>query len=747
MNSLLHPNRIAWKLIRALIVFSSLITLVTTATQLWFEYDRDVDAIQARFLQVERGYKDSVAENVWQADMGRLTLLLNGIIEFPDFRFAGVREESGEALVSIGEETNKNVIRKIYPLHYNYRGENLRIGELEVIASLTYVYDRTFRRFGVILVSNGIKTFLVAGFMFMLVFWLLTRHLNMMANFSRNVDISSPAEPLRLNRGYFSGKHDEMDQLADTLNEMQQKLSETYLNLNESERQKRLILQTVPDLIWLKDVNGVYLACNPMFEQFFGAAEHEIVGKTDHDYVDAELADFFRKNDIAAMEANHPRINEEWVTFASDGHQALLETVKTPFKQDDGNILGVLGIGRDITKRKQIEEELRLATAEAEMANQAKSEFLASMSHELRTPLNAILGFGQLMQIDPNNRLSPTQSEHIESILAGGAHLLELVNEILDLARIEAKQDSLNLEEVNANDIVANCVALTSPIGEPRGITIIDQFSQCASSLLRTDRMRFKQVLLNLLSNAVKYNRDEGTVTIEGHETDTGFLRISVTDTGSGIDKKHYFSVFHMFRRLGEDPAITHEGTGIGLTVTKLLVEHMAGQIGFDSKVGIGSTFWFELPLASNTEAVIWADTLRIGVDSIDKDHQQIIVLLNRVSHRTIEDIDLDEVVQELLDYTRDHFVREETVMEACGYPDLEHHRALHREISDQVSDLERNWNRKRDPAILHQLREFLRGLWIDHVMREDAGIAAYTEGKGQAIRKALKELEKANKA
>ena len=407
-----------------------------------------------------------------------------------------------------------------------------------------------------------------------------------------------------------------------------------------------------------------------------------------------------------------------------------------------GEPLHMLGTVFDVTKRKQVEKALHDAKAEAEKANQAKSEFLASMSHELRTPLNAVLGFAQMLQLDPKTPLSPAQNEHVESILAGGNHLLELVNEVLDLARIEANQLDLSLEEVSANDAVADCVSLAISLGEPRDIAIIDRFSGGSILLLRTDRLRFKQSLLNLLSNAVKYNQDGGTVTVEGRETDDGFLHISVKDTGIGIAEDYKSNVFHMFHRLEADPHIAREGTGIGLTVTKLLVEQMAGQVGFESEAGVGSTFWIKLPLASNEDVLIWTDAMRIGVDAIDRDHQVIISLLNRVTHELIDDVGVDEVINELTEYARYHFRREEAIMEVCGDPNLEKHRGYHQRLEAQLNELANNWHKDRDPVYLHRLRDFLRDWVFNHVITVDTGISQYARGKDQDIREALESLK-----
>jgi len=403
---------------------------------------------------------------------------------------------------------------------------------------------------------------------------------------------------------------------------------------------------------------------------------------------------------------------------------------------------GHAGIRIDITERKLAELKIHGAMEAAEKANEVKSEFLASMSHELRTPLNAVLGFAQLLQFDPNAPLSPAQNAHVENILEGGNHLLELVNEILDLAKIEANRLNLSFEEVSANDIVTDCVGLSLPLADLRNIAIVNQFSSEALALLRTDRLRLKQSLLNLLSNAIRYNKDGGTVTINGQTTTNGFLHLSVTDTGVGIAAEHQRHVFQMFHRLDADPMLAREGTGIGLTVTKLLIERMAGQVGFESEEGVGSTFWIELPLASNEDVMIWADTMRIGVDSIDKDHQTIISLLNRVTHEANDDPDLDRSVDDLIDYTHYHFRREEAVMEACNYPNLEKHRDMHKMLADQVSNLADTWRSERDPELLYRFHKFLRDWLFHHIMLADGDIAHFTKGKEQEIKTALQPFE-----
>jgi len=399
-------------------------------------------------------------------------------------------------------------------------------------------------------------------------------------------------------------------------------------------------------------------------------------------------------------------------------------------------------LNQEISERKQIEKSLHQAKLDAEKANTAKSEFLASMSHELRTPLNAVLGFAQMLQFDPQTELSPAQNGHVESIIKGGDHLLELVNEVLDLARIESNQAPISLEDVSANELVANSVALTKPLAEARDITILDDFSEGVPALLRTDVLRFKQILLNLLNNAVKYNKDGGTITISGHNTSNDFLHLSITDTGIGIPKEAYNSVFERFHRIGEDPTIAREGSGIGLTVARHLAERMGGRIGFESEVGVGSTFWVELPLTSNRDVLIWSDTYRVGVDAIDDDHQMLVSLSNRASQGSLGDTDFDEIINELVNYTHNHFKREEIIMDVCGCPDLEEHRRTHVHIAGKVDELAESWHKNRNLDTSHQLVQFLQTWLAGHVRQVDTEIANYTKGKEQEIRQALEDLK-----
>ncbi len=244
--------------------------------------------------------------------------------------------------------------------------------------------------------------------------------------------------------------------------------------------------------------------------------------------------------------------------------------------------------------------ELANAIEEARSANQAKSAFLSSMSHELRTPLNAILGFAQILTSDTLPSTLEQKKEFANHILKSGRHLLTLINEILDLAKVESGTVTLSMEPVALADTLLECRAMVAPIAAARGVRVL--FPEAPGAVVLADRTRLKQVLLNLLSNAVKYNREDGAVVLTCEQVAPAKLRMAVQDTGIGLDAEQVASLFQPFNRLGQEGG-NQEGTGIGLVVTKRLVELMGGEIGVTSSPGVGSVFWIELattaPLAT----------------------------------------------------------------------------------------------------------------------------------------------------
>ncbi len=616
MSNKWGKHKVAWKLIKALIAFSSLITIVISAVQLWLEYTRDISLINTGFHQVERSYLDSISENVWESDAGRLALLVDGIMEFPDFKFAVIRDENLNVLFSAGKDDAESVIRKIYQLKYKFRDETLVIGELEVVASLTQVYVRTVNRVGVILLSNGIKTFLVAIFMFLVVYWIFTRHLESLTNFASKMDFDNPKEPLRLSRGFLSGKRDEIDSLVDAINAMQERLFDSHEKIEKQVKQRtRSLTQEIkvrkkmedqlrklssaveqsPNIVFITNIDGKIEYVNPKFEQVTGYSKEEALGNNPSmiksgDTSQEVYADLWK----TILSGNEWR--GELKDRCKNGNVFWASSLITPVRNENGVITNFVAMHEDITTRKEAEQAMRNATHAAEMANKAKTDLMANMSHELRTPLNAIIGFSETMEQAIFGPLGNEQyEEYAEIIHTSGVHLLQLINDILDVSAVESGKLELREEYINVADVCEASIRILYPKATSSNISL-SGITTKGLPLLYADPLRLKQIMLNLASNAVKFSKENGTVSCDAYVDDENCMIISVTDTGIGMDDAGIEKAMDKFGQVDSSLSRTHEGTGLGLPLTKSLIEIHGGTIEIISKLGEGTKVEVRFP-------------------------------------------------------------------------------------------------------------------------------------------------------
>jgi len=589
-----------------------------------------------------------------------------------------------------------------------------------------YVTDEKMNReLNAVLSHNIVNTILIALLLIALLLLaarrFLVRPLSRIAAILEHTDSDGiPSAPVP------AFEYREISILTDTINAMFAVIRESRASLQQEHdalqqalRLNRSIIETIPDLLWLKDVDGVYIMCNPHFERFRGARERDIVGKSDYDFVDRERAEFFRHHDRNAMKAGKPMVNEEWITFAVDGTRALLETTKTPVLDRDGKVIGVLGIGHDITLRVEAEEqlrklsraveqshntifitdldariefvnpaftrttgysseeaigqnpsilqsgehdqafyqalwdtldrgevwqgefhnkrkdnslywelttispvvdeqgettsyvavkediterkrseiELREANLAAEAASRAKSAFLANMSHELRTPLHSLLGFAQILQRD--DTLGTAQQRGVDIIHSSGNHLLTLINDILDLAKIEAGRMELRNVEFGLKNLLDELQDLFLPSADEKGLQLSTEMPPELPSILLGDPVRLRQVLFNLIGNAIKFTQ-EGSVTVKvtcKPAEDLQQVGFYITDTGIGISPEQQQRLFQPFTQADDSINRQFGGTGLGLSISRRLVELMGGEIGYKTDLGKGSCFHFTLNL------------------------------------------------------------------------------------------------------------------------------------------------------
>jgi len=369
--------------------------------------------------------------------------------------------------------------------------------------------------------------------------------------------------------------------------------------LRDQQFYTRSLIESNIDALMTTDLRGIITDVNQQMEALTGCTRDELIGApfknyfTDPERAEAGIKQVLRESKVT---------NYELTARARDGKETVVSYNATTLHDRDRKLRGVFAAARDVTERKRFELTLQennvaleSAIAAADKANLAKSNFLSSMSHELRTPLNAILGFGQLMESDVP---APTaaQKASIDQILQAGWYLLELINEILDLALIESGKFSISREPVSLDEVMLECQSMIEPQAGKRGISM--RFPEFAEPcFINADRTRVKQVVINLLSNAIKYNRADGSVIVDCIAGSAQNIRINIRDTGLGLSPEKLGQLFQPFNRLGQESS-AEEGTGIGLVVTKRLVELMGGTLGVESKVGTGSVFWVELDSA-----------------------------------------------------------------------------------------------------------------------------------------------------
>ena len=368
------------------------------------------------------------------------------------------------------------------------------------------------------------------------------------------------------------------------------------------------LLEAAPDAILEVDRRGIIVLVNREAERLFGYGREELLGT----HIEALIPERFRNThpDYRKGYHAHPITRpmgsglDLWAR-RRDGSEFPVDINLSPIHEEDD--VHVMCVIRDITDRRRAQEEiqslnqsLELRNREVERANRLKSEFLASMSHELRTPLNAIIGFSDLLVEESAGPLTVKQKRFLNHIAQGARHLLALINDILDLSKIEAGHMELQLESFALDAAVSEVLSTIKPLASEKKLLL--ETSKVNETNVLADRIRFKQILYNLLSNAVKFTPPGGTITVEG-ATDTKRLTMSVADTGVGIPREDQATIFESFRQVGVTTKGVREGTGLGLAITKRLVEQHGGEISVESEPGKGSRFMFTLPMRAGEPA------------------------------------------------------------------------------------------------------------------------------------------------
>jgi PAS domain S-box-containing protein len=462
-----------------------------------------------------------------------------------------------------------------------------RLGTLYLKSDLGAMYER-LRLYGIIIIAVIALSFILACLLSKMLQQQISEPILALAQTAKAIstrgDYSVRATKL--------GK-DELGLLTDAFNQMLTQIHDQDEALRESAERVRAVLNSAVSGVIVMDAGGKITDWNARAEKKFGLTHLKALGREmaeiiipprHRETVRRQMEDF-----LATGEGSTLNRLIEMTALRQDGSEFPVELSISPIKT--GEVVTFCAFITNITERKKGEAALK-AKQEAETANKAKSEFLSRMSHELRTPLNAILGFGQLLERHNPTEIQRTRVDHITT---AGRHLLKLINEVLDISRIESGTLQLSLEPVSIADVLKEALDLMRPLATERLIELSASSCVDANSFVLADRQRLIQVLLNLIGNAVKYTPQKGKATVSYSSRPNDMLRVAVHDTGPGIAAEKLARLFTPFDRLGAEQSSV-EGTGLGLALSQRLIEAMNGSVGVESTVGEGSTFWLELP-------------------------------------------------------------------------------------------------------------------------------------------------------
>jgi PAS domain S-box-containing protein len=606
-------DSVVFRLFVTVLLFSTTVTLCLTAMQIYLDYRHGVETIQSRMVDIEKGYLGGIGNALWRLDEQQLRIELDGILQFPDIRAAEVREltDRGTPMtVAAGHRTDDQVLAREFPIVRRIDGVEREIGVLRVEATLANLHRQLVEAALIILAWQGTKTFIVALFIMVVLWRLVTRHLAAIASHVESYSPDRPTQPLKLQR-FSSNRNDELERVVSAFNGMAKRLQEAYQSLRRanadlqqenlqrrltedalraSEARMRRLIESNIIGICFGDIAGHVTEANDAFLAIVGYSRQDLLSQkinwaafTAPEYREADeraIAELMERGTCTLYEKELVRKDGGRTPVLAGG--AFLEG-----SREQG-----VGFFLDMTERKQAEIE-RAARRAAEAANHSKSAFLANMSHELRTPLNGILGYAQILRQD--RTLGERHLARLNVIQQSGEHLLTLINDILDFAKIEAGKQELYPVDFSLSDFLHGISGVVEVKALQKNLNFHCEFPADLPRRVRGDEKRLRQVLLNLLSNAVKFT-DRGEVRLRVQSMPPARIRFQVNDTGIGIGKEQIRTLFQPFEQAG-DIQRRLGGSGLGLAISRQLVRLMGGDIRVDSCVGEGTNFCFDVEL------------------------------------------------------------------------------------------------------------------------------------------------------
>ncbi|MEO7165350.1 MAG: ATP-binding protein [Bdellovibrionia bacterium] len=584
-----------------ILLFNSFLTVLTTALQLYIDLKWETSSVEDRITQITTSYHLSLANALWSYDSESIQLQLQGIANLPDIGYLRITTPTGETFKAGAPIHYSRKIFHTFDLwHRTDDTESMRLGTLEITASLQGLYDRLLRRIVVILVTNSAKTFPISIFILFIFQVLVARHLAVIANYTHQLDWERLDVPLILPRRKKGKGVDELDQVVNAINSMRRSLLKRIEERNRSERvlqeseaRLRAIIDGTMAVIYVKDTAGRFLVVNNRFEELFHMNREEVQGKTNFDVFPRDIAEKFQINDQRVIQAGKSLDLEEVVPL-SDGLHTYI-SLKFPIFNSEGKVSAVCGISTDVTDRKRVAESRIQLLAKTEEMLQMREDFIAIASHELRTPIASLILHARLFERKlESSSLKETPeftylSKGIKIMRDQTERLARLVEAMLETSR----RTTLELKYVpfEMSDLVQDVVSRFQEEVSRKKYQVLLELQPKVTG--RWDILKIEQVVRNLFTNAIKYG--EGKPIRITVSSDGKFAILVVQDWGIGISKEDQLRIFNRFER-----AVSireYGGMGLGLYITRKIVEAHGGSIRLESEPGKGSKFTITLPL------------------------------------------------------------------------------------------------------------------------------------------------------
>ena len=592
-------GRLARRLGLYVILASTFISLFTSGIQIYAEYQREVNEVHADLHQIETTHLNNIAARVWVLDIDELLTTLNSLLGLSAIEYVAVYE-NGKLFTSVGTDTDKDVVVSNNQLVYENAGKKNTVGRLIVKASLESAYQHIIDQAVIILVSNSIKTFIVAGLILLIFYRLVGRHLNQVAGFAEQISIDTLDRQFEFDRKKsLTGREDELDLLNNALFKMQSNLADATQNLKESqvtlarsEAMFRGVLESAADGVVLVDGQGQIILVNTSMMKMTGYAEAELINQPLEILVPDRFSQHRQHRQIYHNNMQKRRMGVGLALFVrrKDGTEFPVDISLTPVQLETNTI--VAAMIQDITLRKQAEDEKETLLHTLKDKNEELERFTYTASHDLKSPLVTISGFIGLLKRDIAAGDEARIHTDLGRITYAAATMQQLLDDLLALSRIGRK--SVPRTQVSLPRLIHNVLEmLAGKIKETQATILVDD----ELPILTVEEPRIKEVYLNLIENALKYHCDDAKPNISvgvrhaGQGTKDPVL--FVKDNGVGIDPRYQNKVFGLFERLNN----TSEGSGVGLAIVKRIIELHNGRIWIESDgQGHGTVFCFVIP-------------------------------------------------------------------------------------------------------------------------------------------------------